>query len=233
VKFLNCINDDDCNRWFLDQQPAHRVCLSSFWIGQTEVTNAQYQQCVDAGECVPGEYANKPDYATLNEANKPVIGASWDDAQDYVNWLSQTTGMHYALPTEAQWEYAARGPEALMYPWGNDFYGTRLNYCDVRCVNHFDYADTQYNDGYFSTAPVGTYSPEGDSWVGAADMAGNVWEWVEDWYSKAYYSTVLDGALDPIALDTGTERVVRGSAWNQPHFRAMTAYRLNVCRDNI
>jgi formylglycine-generating enzyme required for sulfatase activity len=139
-----------------------------------------------------------------------VVGVSWHDAQAYAEWLSAEIGETCTLPTEAQWEYAARGPEAVEYPWGDD-----SPTCDL--VN--------YSGCVGRTSPVGSYSPAGDSWVGAADMAGNVWEWTADRYDAEYYRTVTDGQLDPIGPDSGDYRVLRGGAWSDDGARARCAYR--------
>ncbi len=192
-----------------DERPVHRVCLSAFWIGRTEVTNAQYAACVDEGGCLPladRRYASDPAYA-----DHPAVGVTWEQADAYAAWLSATTGESFRLPTEAQWEYAARGPESRLYPWGETFDGTRLNYCDVNCPS--DGRDSAYDDGYARTAPAGRYSPAGDSWVGAADLAGNVWEWTADWYSAGYYASLPDGARDPAGPEAGQMRVLRGGSW--------------------
>jgi formylglycine-generating enzyme required for sulfatase activity len=96
-----------------------------------------------------------------------------------------------------------------MYPWGNEFDGSKLNYCDANC--EFDWKDAAYNDGYADTAPVGSY-PSGASPYGVMDMAGNVWEWVNDWYGEDYYSQ--SPSANPQGPETGTYRVLRGGAWN-------------------
>jgi formylglycine-generating enzyme required for sulfatase activity len=119
VAVQQCVADGfdeaDCRRWYGDEQPVHRVCLSTFWIGQTEVTNAQYQRCVDAGAC---ETSGLVDDSDFNGPDQPVVEVSWNDAQAYAEWLSAETGETCTLPTEAQWEYAARGPQGVVYPWG-------------------------------------------------------------------------------------------------------------------
>ena len=146
------------------ESPQYEVKLDSFWIDQTEITNAQYNLCVDSGECPPSRYASNSAY---NRENYPAVGISWQDAADFCAW----TGGR--LPTEAEWEYVAKGPDGYHYPWGNTFDGNNLNYCDINCSE--DWADLNFDDGYRESAPIGSY-PGGASWVGALDMAGNVWE---------------------------------------------------------
>ena len=136
--------------------PQHQVTLDAFWLDQTEVTNGQYERCVADGEC----RANYDYGSDFTGENQPVVGVSWDDAADYCAWAGGQ------LPTEAQWEYAARGPESLTYPWGDSA-------PDLTLLNY------DWNVG--RTTDVGSY-PAGASWVGVLDMAGNVYEWVADWY---------------------------------------------------
>ena len=113
------------------------------------------------------------------------------------------------IVTEAEWEYAARGPESLKYRWGESFDGTRLNYCDVNC-GIVAWSDEMVDDGYFDTAPVGSYSA-GASWCGALDMARNVWEWVADWYAKDYYET--SPYRNPAGPRSGQTLVTCGGSW--------------------
>ncbi|MBN2393261.1 MAG: formylglycine-generating enzyme family protein [Anaerolineae bacterium] len=152
------------------------------------------------------------DDASYNDDQQLVVGVDWYNAVAYCLWAKAQ------LPTEAQWEYAARGPEGYVYPWENDFDGTKLNYCDENCT--YEWADKAVDDGYRYTAPVGFF-PEGRSWVGALDMAGNVFEWTADWYGG--YSA---GSLtNPEGTKTGSERVVRGGSQGEDGSRVRSAYR--------
>ena len=174
------VADADSNEF-----PQHEVSLDAFWIDQTEVSNAQYAVCVADGDCeVFDDYG--PDFTGDTQ---PVVGVSWNDAADYCAWAGGQ------LPTEAQWEYAARGPESLKYPWGDGA-------PDETLLN--------YNLNVGRTTDVGSY-PAGASWVGALDMAGNVWEWVADWYDADYYDS--SPAANPAGPASGSAKVLRGGSW--------------------
>lgn len=133
-------------------------------------------------------------------ADHPVVGVNWYNAVAYCQWAGAR------LPTKAEWEYAARGPEGRVFPWGDTFDGTRLNFCDANC--EYDWNTAEYDDGYRYTAPVGTCA-DGVSWCGALDMAGNVWEWVADWYGP-YPS---GGQVNPTGPSSGESRVLRGGSF--------------------
>ncbi|HEX2620035.1 MAG TPA: SUMF1/EgtB/PvdO family nonheme iron enzyme [Phototrophicaceae bacterium] len=184
-----------------------QVFATPFWIGKTEVTNAQYKRCVDANECeLPSNttYYNKPDYA-----DHPVVYLNWYQAKAYAAWWGlgkQIPGqLQGRLPTEAEWEYAARGPDNWKYPWGNRFNGTLLNFCDKNCG--YDWADTTVDDGYAEIAPAGSY-PDGHSWVGALDMSGNVWEWMNNLTLDYPY-----GMPKAETADNTDERATRGGSF--------------------
>jgi len=215
------------------EKPVHTVALTGYWIDRTEVTNVQYQWCVAAGTCAASIIADDSSdselrcigrlatvtpasitaddsrynrlrclgrWATVtpapsiaddnryNGATQSVVGVSWYDAVAYCEWAGGR------LPTEAEWEYAARGPEGQEYPWGDASPTCDLaNY--VGCVG--------------ATAPVGSF-PAGSSWVGASDMAGNVWEWVADWYGP-----YLSGRqVNPTGPTSGSSRVLRGGSFH-------------------
>jgi formylglycine-generating enzyme required for sulfatase activity len=212
---------DDCQRrWYEDQQPAHTVALDGFWIDKYEVTNAQYEKCVEAGACRAPAVCNwgQPTYGKADKADHPAVCVDWQGAQDYCEWVGRR------LPTEAEWEYAARGPAANLFPWGDTFEGTLANSCDTNCTQDWKY--TGYDDGYAQTAPVGSY-PDGVSWCGAEDMAGNVWEWVSDWYDSEYYR--VSPAENPGGPSSGEHRVARGGSWRdgsngELHLAAMRGY---------
>ncbi len=170
-----------------NESPQHTVYLDAYWIDQTEVTQGMYAQCVAAGQCKPPSCASGGD-------DYPVICVSWIDSKDYCAWAGRQ------LPTEAQWEKAARGTDGRNYPWGN----TPAT-CEYAVIN--DGTGSGFCDQGNSVWVVGS-KPKGASPYGALDMAGNAWERVADWYAADYY---LDSPLNnPLGPDTGQFRVVRG-----------------------
>ncbi len=183
---------------FTDEQPAHTVLLDGFWLDRTEVTNGQYRRCVDAGECTEPSCWDPEDQSS---EEYPVVCVTWEQASAYCEWVGGR------LPTEAEWEYAARGPEGRIFPWGDSFDAARLNYCDANCS--FDWADQLADDGYAGPAPVGQY-PAGASWCGTLDLAGNVWEWVADEYGP-YPS---ERQTNPTGPPPGHHRVLRGGSFD-------------------
>lgn len=228
---------DTCQRsWYTNQSPQHRVYVDGYWIMRTEVTNAQYGRFVDAGGYTTERYwtgegwawrtqnnISAPSWWTdvrFNGGDYPVVGVGWYEAVAYANWLAERTGMALRLPTEAEWEKAARGEDGRIYPWGDEWDGSRLNYCDSNCTQ--DWKDTSQDDGYQYTAPAGSY-PAGASPYGVLDMAGNVWEWVQDWYDSGYYA---DSPLaNPTGPEMGTYRVIRGGSWYSNASVGRSAYR--------
>jgi formylglycine-generating enzyme required for sulfatase activity len=190
-----------------DETPQHTVYLDAFWIDQTEVTNRQYALCVSANACPAptetGSSSSDAYYADLLFSNYPVIYVSWEDARAYCLWVGRR------LPTEAEWEKAARGPDGWIYPWGNESgSGSLANLCDSQCTETDQESDI--DDGYADTAPVGSY-PDGASFYGTWDMAGNVWEWVADWYTDVFYtSTPLNNPIGPVQ---GDGRSLRSGSW--------------------
>jgi formylglycine-generating enzyme required for sulfatase activity len=188
----------------MDEYPKHVVELSGFWIDRTEVTNAQFRLCVEAGACQPpvdlGSYTRDEYFNDSAHDDYPVIWVTKSHAVDYCAWSGAR------LPSEAEWEYAARGPESTKFPWGDAFEKTHLNYCDASCPSGV--GDPTFDDGHPETAPVGSF-PDGVSWCGALDMAGNVREWVSDW--KGYYNA--DRQVDPQGPAEGDQYVTRGGCW--------------------
>jgi formylglycine-generating enzyme required for sulfatase activity len=174
-----------------DEQPAHRVLVDSFFMDKYEVTVRQYGVFLqEAGGDRPSEW--KTMNKTANQ-NRPVMGVDWADAVRYCKWAGKR------LPTEAEWENAARGTDGSLYPWGNDP-PTSL---------HANFGKTGSND-HGSLAPVGTLE-HGKSPYGIYDMAGNVWEWVSDWYDDAYYKN--SPPQNPVGPSMGGFKVIRGGSW--------------------
>ena len=169
--------------------------------------------------CEPPVYSSsayrKSYYNNSTYADYPVIFVSWHQADSYCKWRGAR------LPREAEWEKAARGLEERLYPWGNAFDGTLVNFCDINC--ELEIRNTDYNDHYTETAPIGSF-PDGVSPYGIHDMAGNVWEWVEDWYDPASYSYLP--TENPAGPASGTLKVLRGGAWNGSGGVVRTAHRL-------
>jgi len=148
-----------------------------------------------------------------SELNHPVIHVSWNDAVAYCDWLSKKTGQNYRLPTEAEWEYAARsGDKNYKYSWGNFGPEGRKggNIADESAKRIWDcsWLWEGYDDGYAYTAPVGSYEPNE---LGLYDMTGNVWEWCQDWYDVDYYKN--SPQFDPKGPSSGSYRVLRGGSW--------------------
>ncbi len=179
---------------------AHRVTLSAFELDRFEVTVEKYKRCVDAGECRGAGFAagdvrfDRPQY--------PVTHVRWDDATSYCRFVSGR------LPTEAEWEYAARGETGREFPWG-DVYNTHI-------CNHGSLAsdDTDGTDGYLGLAPVGSF-PSGKTPEGIHDLAGNVGEWVADYYHEDEngFGYAAKAATNPAGSTTGAFRVVRGGSY--------------------
>jgi iron(II)-dependent oxidoreductase len=181
-----------------DERPRHRVYLDAFYIDRYETTNVQYRRFIErTGHRAPRYWGD----GSFNDASQPVVGVSWHDADAYCRWAGGR------LPTEAEWEKAARGTTRQKYPWGGDWEAGRTN------AN----AD--------KTSPVGSY-PRGMSPYGADDMAGNVWEWVADWYDKTYYQRSSE--RNPKGPESGESKVLRGGAWDfNPIFLRVAARHFN------
>jgi len=180
------------------ENPVHTIYLDSFWIGQAEVTNAQYAQCVAARACDLPQVRTY--YDDAGYAYHPVVYVDWYDAQSYCVWAGG------GLPTEAQWEKAARGGlEGKLYPWGDDYPSCKLGATNGA---HNSACDDQ-------TVAVGSFSPNG---YGLYDMAGNVWEWVADWYDGHYYSqSPVENPPGPEYSSYGA-RVLRGGSWESAKY---------------
>lgn len=179
-----------------DEKPIHTVYLDAYWIDQTEVTNAMYAKCVADGVCdAPSSsksYTRDMYYGNSEFDTYPVIYVSWEDAINYCEWADRR------LPSEAQWEKAAGWDEDAksqrIYPWGSEIDDTYAN----------------YNQNVGDTTAVGSYG-SGKSFYGAYDMAGNLWEWVNDWYASAYYAN--SPTSNPLGPESGSSRVLRGGSW--------------------
>ncbi|HET9912141.1 MAG TPA: SUMF1/EgtB/PvdO family nonheme iron enzyme [Anaerolineales bacterium] len=196
-----------------DEGPVHEVDLDAFWMDQTEVTNAMYALCVGSDSCMSpietGSYTRANYYGNDKYADYPVIFVDWSMANAYCAWAGAR------LPAEAEWEKAARGEDGRVYPWGNDWdvqTHKRLNFADRN--NPETTSDVSADDGYGDTAPVRSYEA-GKSPYDIYDLAGNVWEWVADWYDPLYYrDSPLNNPLGPLESTQETPmRVLRGGSW--------------------
>jgi iron(II)-dependent oxidoreductase len=174
---------------FANEQPQHRVYLDEFYIDKYPVTNAQFERFVKATGYKAGDDWRK--YYTKGKEKHPVVCVSWNDASAYCKWAGKR------LPTEAEWEKAARGTDGRIWPWGNAWDKSKCNL---------------WEGGPATTTPVGSY-PAGASPYGVMDMVGNMWEWCADWYDENYYYYRNSPKRNPRGPNTGQWRVLRGGSW--------------------
>jgi formylglycine-generating enzyme required for sulfatase activity len=217
-----------------NEAPSHIVRLDAFYIDETEVTNAQYAVCVAEGVCRPpdrpGATYHPAYFGDARYDDYPVIFVNWNHAREFCTWREAR------LPTEAEWERAASfDPFAgikYRYPWGDEFDGARLNFCDVNCPR--DDRDVDFDDGHRDTAAVGSY-PEGRTPLGLFDMSGNVMEWVNDWYDSRYYRGSTD--TNPLGPLNGEFRTIRGGSWlaaaEDVRTTSRTSFEPSVSRANL
>lgn len=170
-------NEKQCSK---NEKPYHQVYLDAYYIDKNDVTVDEYTRCVNTGGCTAAA-------CTGDGGDYPRNCVDWNQANVYCQWAGKQ------LPTEAQWEKAARGTDGRIYPWGNEW----------------DASKACYNQG--STCPVGSY-PQGASPYGVMDMAGNVWDWCSDWYGANYYAN--SPYMNPQGPDSGQYRVGRGGSWD-------------------
>jgi formylglycine-generating enzyme required for sulfatase activity len=182
-----------------DERPQHTVYLAAFWFDRTEVTNAMYQLCVAAGSCSLPAHSRHYDQPEYSE--HPILGVAWTQAVDYCAWAGRR------LPTEAEWEKAARGTDGRLYPWGGEA-------PDAQRLN--------FNHVVDDTTAVGSY-PAGASPYGVLDMSGNAWEWVQDAYDPDFYAASPNA--NPLAQVPINQRVLRGGSWNNTADIVRTANR--------
>ncbi|MDM8560684.1 SUMF1/EgtB/PvdO family nonheme iron enzyme [Candidatus Parabeggiatoa sp. HSG14] len=189
---------------YSDEKPVHWVNIKKFAMGKYEVTFAEYDKFANATG------REKPNDRGWGRGNRPVINVSWYDAVAYAKWLSQQTGKEYCLPSEAEWEYAARAGTETKYWWGNDIGKNRANCSNSYCGDKFKY-----------TSPVGSFSANP---FGLYDTVGNVWEWVADGWHKDYTNAPNDGRIWAEGADK-SYRVLRGGSWYYVSNRGRVAYR--------
>lgn len=188
--WMGCNDDVDSNCTWLER-PYHEVTLSTYGIDRTEVTQGMYKSCLDAGDCKSPPCNFNPS----TSFDKPVVCVAWAEAVTYCNWIGKR------LPTEAEWEKAARGTDGRKYPWGNE----------TATCNYAVMEEGEDGCGTDSTWIGCSKSPAGDSPYGLCDMAGNVSEWVSDWGDEHYYSN--SPSTNPSGPETGTYRVFRGGSF--------------------
>jgi formylglycine-generating enzyme required for sulfatase activity len=184
-----------------DEFPEHEVELGAYLMDRTEVTNAMWRECASANACPEAPHA---DDEVLGRARHPVVGITHRQAARYCRWVGKR------LPSEAEWEFAARAPSFSYYPWAKAFEVSRAN-------------GREDVDGHAKTAPVGSF-PTGHTPLGLEDMAGNAAEWTADWYDATYYKRSEKRSPKGPRMSTGT-RSIRGGSWADPPFRLRSTAR--------
>jgi formylglycine-generating enzyme required for sulfatase activity len=182
-------NNDHCKeKWFKDEEPLHSVKLNGYYLDTHEVTQEDYQRVMTKN---PSEFKG---------SSLPVESVTWYEAMEYCEKVGKR------LPTEVEWEWAARGGKQGTFAWGDEAESNRANFCDRSCDKRWK--EKQFEDGYSHTAPVGSF-PAND--FGVYDMAGNVYEWVLDWYDEDYYKKKPHD--NPKGPEKGSRKVIRGGSW--------------------
>jgi formylglycine-generating enzyme required for sulfatase activity len=231
---------------YAESKPVHAVQVSDFYMGKNEITNEEFAAFVEdsgyvteAEEIGTGRILKDGVFgyhagftwrtphgsgSTIEGREKhPVVQASWNDAVAYCRWLSRKTGRAYRLPTEAEWEYAARGGADTRYWWGDDFDGSKLN----SMLTWKAEDDPWPRDEHTLTKEVGSYPPNG---FGLYDMLGNLWEWASDYADPDYYMEQVrlkvSPVVDPQGPSTGINRIIRGGGWNTAPGRVTVTYRV-------
>lgn len=223
---------DDRGEGDPDEVPVHPAFLDSFWIARDKVTNRAFARFVrEGGYTDPRfwdaggfqEYGEAPRHwnserfhggGTEGSGDFPVVGVSWHEAQAYCSWISHGTGALYRLPTEAEWEKAARGTDQRRFPWGEEIDGRHANFefsggPHEPGLTPVGFYDGSVQEGFATAANVSPY--------GAREMTGNVWEWCADWYGGDYYS--IAPRDNPRGPPTGSSRVLRGGGWvDSPYY---------------
>ncbi len=203
-----------------NERPVREVCVSDFYMGKFEVTNAQYDTFRPAHDS--GENFDM----SLDQPNLPVVYVSWEDANAFAEWLSKETGQTFRLPTEAEWEYAARAGSEQIRFWGNnpDEACEYANVADMTAKEERpNWTSFHCDDGYAGAAPVGSFKP--NEW-GLYDMLGNVWEWCADVYNSEAYSRLPQ--QDPLFQGAGEYRVMRGGGWSNGPLGITSSHRVGL-----
>lgn len=227
-----------------EELPVHGVCLNDFYMSATEVKIGEFRVFVNStgykteaqrGDGVSiwdeSKWTNKPgtywDNTGLPQSeNHPVTGVTWNDALAFTKWLSRKTGQNYRLPTEAEWEYAARsGGKKYKYSWGNGMVYMDDKMFKKKPTWRGSYEKHDDMDMYVYTSPVGIYKPNE---LGLYDMTGNIWEWCADWYDENYYKN--SPKENPSGPETGKEKILRGGSWShsQRYVRCSSRFAANI-----
>ena len=231
-QLLTEVSQEDYNTYFADELPRHQVCVKGFWMGKYEVTNAQYRRF--KADHKNYEYEGK----SLNGDTQPVVMVNWHEASAFTEWLTKKNRGQgaFRLPTEAEWEYAARGGAETIRYWGDDPKHTQAcAYANVgdsafasafpalveQLKKDFKWFAHSCDDGYAVTAPVGSFRPND---FGLYDMLGNVWEWCQDAYAS-YSDTPTDGSAYESLGDEKVNRLLRGGSWGNFTNYCRSAYR--------
>ncbi|MCP4896693.1 MAG: formylglycine-generating enzyme family protein [bacterium] len=236
---------DNFNEGDADEVPVHRVVLDAFYIARYKVTNKDFWRFIEAGGYSEpsywsaggfGEYGELPRHWNSSRfhgggipggGDFPVVGVSWFEAAAYCSWISSQTGQNYRLPTEAEWERAARADDQRRFPWGDSIDGSLANY---------EFSGGPYEPGltpvgfYDGTVREGFKTGKNISPFGVVEMTGNVWEWCSDWYGGDFYSS--SPTQSPTGPESGSSKVLRGGGWVDSHYYHRAANRNSSFPEN-